>query len=103
MVECQVLVGVHQELADFCSRLAAWLHRAADLPPDYSDFNSSSKVRGRWYAMFLDPDPRGPALFLVVRIRILKDKNDPQNKKKQIFYILKCCMFSCGLEASPVA
>jgi hypothetical protein len=52
MVECQVLVGVHQELADFCSRLAAWLHRAADLPPDYSDFNSSSKVRGRWYAIF---------------------------------------------------
>jgi hypothetical protein len=64
MVECQVLVGVHQELADFCSRLAAWLQRAANLPPDYSDFNSSSKVR-MMLCSVLDPDPHVTALILV--------------------------------------
>jgi hypothetical protein len=44
MVECKVLTMVHQQLADFCCRLAAWLQRAADLTPDYSDFGSSAKV-----------------------------------------------------------
>ena len=47
MVECQVLPKVHGELADFCSRLASWLQRAADQKQDYSDFTSSSKVMKR--------------------------------------------------------
>ena len=44
MVGFQILEQVHSGLADFCSRLANWMQKCVDSKPDYSDFNSSSRV-----------------------------------------------------------
>jgi len=44
MVGFQVLPETHSQLADFCSRLANWMQKCIETKPDYSDWNSSSRV-----------------------------------------------------------